>query len=164
MSATNDLVVRSLSGSDYASAFFGLLDTSDGSFAYCSAGHPQPVLAPVSGKPRLLREPQLVLGVQADALYANDTTMLDVGDTLLLYTDGLIEARDPQGRQFGTERLLHSLVRATESPLEQLPEAVFLDAFSFAEGELADDVAILAVRRAASPEPPAQERLALGVA
>jgi serine phosphatase RsbU (regulator of sigma subunit) len=161
LSATNELVTRSMLASDYASAFFGLLDVADGSFAYCSAGHPQPVLVPVGQRPRLLSSRQIVLGVQADVPYANDTASIGVGDTLLMYTDGLTEARDTSGRQYGTERLLRSVRKAADLPLTHLPEQVFLDAFSFAEGRLKDDVAILALRRTDPPEPSAQQRLEL---
>jgi serine phosphatase RsbU (regulator of sigma subunit) len=164
LSATNDLVLTSFGGSGYASAFFGLLDTHDGSFAYCSAGHPQPALVTAGEKPRLLRDPQLVLGVDQRARYGNDRASLAVGATLVMYTDGLIEARDPKGRQYGTERLLRAVRKAADEPVERLPEALFLDAFSFAEGTLVDDVAILALRRTEAPFQPVQERLALDVA
>ncbi|HEY3318062.1 MAG TPA: SpoIIE family protein phosphatase [Coriobacteriia bacterium] len=162
LAATNDVIMRSMFGG-YASAFFGLLDTSDGSLAYCSAGHPEPVLVPAAERPRFLRAPQLVLGVESEAAYANDVTSLAVGDTLLLYTDGLTEVRDPRGRQFGADRLLRAVERAAAEPLEKMPESVFLDAFSFAEGRLSDDIAILAVCRA-DPSASGQERLAIDAA
>ncbi len=163
LSATNDVVLRSIFGG-YASAFFGLLDTSDGSLAYCSAGHPEPVLVSERARPRLLTAHELVLGVQPDVAYADHAVSLDADDTLLLYTDGLVEACDSKGRRFGPERLLASVERSAELSLERMPESVFLDAFSFAGGELADDVAILAVRRRCEGDAPRQERLAIDAA
>lgn len=162
LSATNELVLKSLTGGSYASAFFGVLDTTTGSLAYCSAGHPEPLLIPARRKPKLLTTSQLVLGVESKVRYANSKATLDLGDTLVLYTDGLIEARDKHGAQFGSERLLESARRAVDAPLSHVPEMLFMDAFSFAEGTLADDVAILALRR---PEPGERsEELALQTA
>jgi serine phosphatase RsbU (regulator of sigma subunit) len=161
LTATNDLVARSMMGGNYASAFFGVLDTSDGAFAYCSAGHPQPLLIQRRQKPRLLCDPQVVLGVDAQARYVNEVASLDVDDVLLMYTDGLTEARDKHGRQFGTERLLRSAQLHADVPLAHLPEQLFLDAFSFAEGVLTDDVAILALRRTEPTTVPLQPRLEL---
>jgi serine phosphatase RsbU (regulator of sigma subunit) len=165
LAATNELVSRSVLTDAYVSAFFGLMDTSTGAFAYCSAGHPQPVVAKAGASARLLRDPQMVLGVEQGVPYANRAASLDLGDLLVLYTDGLIEARDAEGRRYGTERLLHAVEHCAEAPAAAIPETLFLDAFSFAEGELADDIAVLAVRRT---EPPAeggnlQDRLALEV-
>lgn len=164
LAATNELVVSSMTGGEYASAFFGLLDTTDGSFAYCSAGHPEPALVQRGRKPRLLRAHEVLLGVSEGMAYRNETAVLDVGDMIVLYTDGLTEARDAKGRQYGTSRLLRAAERAAEAAIERVPESVFLDAFSFCEGSLCDDVAILAVRRTEPPSGHLQQRLALDVA
>jgi len=71
----------------------------------------------------------------------------DVGDLLVMYTDGLTEARSPSGEVFGTQRLLDAVATCADEPAENLPESLFLSAFSFCEGRLADDVAIVALRR-----------------
>ena len=96
--------------------------------------------------------------------YENHDAILDVGDLLVLYTDGLIEARSPHGEAFGSERLLHACAQIAAESAETVPESLFMSAFSFAEGRLADDIAIVALRRGAPLEGFDQGRLALETA
>jgi serine phosphatase RsbU (regulator of sigma subunit) len=147
LESANDLVLRSRFSEMYASAFVGMLDTRSGRMSYCCAGHPAPVHMPAGGEPRLLNDGQTVLGVERGMAYAPHRMSMGVDDLLVLYTDGLTEARGPGGDRYGTERLLRAVSRVSDEPLERLPESLFLDAFSFADGTLADDVAILALRR-----------------
>lgn len=162
---TNELVVRADSES-YASAFFGLLDTCNGGMSYSSAGHPGPVVVHAGQDPLILPYADIVLGVQPGARYGTRHAYLEVGDLLVLYTDGLTEARDGHGGRYGTERLLRAVARMHDNETASVPESLFLDAFSFADGELSDDVAIVALRRTGTPgwSCGSQGRLELGVA
>jgi serine phosphatase RsbU (regulator of sigma subunit) len=162
---TNELVMRS-GMENYASAFFGMLDMYTGGLSYCSAGHPGPVLVRPAIAPVVLPEAELLMGVRSGVRYGSRHTYLEIGDLLVLYTDGLTEAKDASGRRYGDERLLRVIARLAEEETEKVPEALFLDAFSFAEGELTDDLAIVALRRTGVPAwtPGVQGRLELGVA
>jgi serine phosphatase RsbU (regulator of sigma subunit) len=164
LAATNELVVRSAIEERYASAFFGLLDVPTGAFSYCSAGHPQPVLARPGAAASMLPEAQMVLGVASNVPYANDRAQLEIGDLLLMYTDGLVEARSSSGEPYGYRRLLTAVESLSEEPASSIPESLFMDVFSFAEGHVVDDAAILAVRRSEESAALGQDRLALGVA
>jgi sigma-B regulation protein RsbU (phosphoserine phosphatase) len=101
---------------------------------------------------------------RSDIRYGNHRATLEVDDLLVLYTDGLTEARDRSGQQFGKRRLLESLERVSEMDACDVPESIFLDVFSFTDGELEDDMAIVALRRIGEADDPSQERLALGAA
>jgi len=161
----NDIMLHGSAPEEFATAFFGLLDGVNGHFSYCLAGHPSPVLLRDGADPVFLAEPHIVLGVNSDARYAASETVLDPGDLLVLYTDGLTEAKNRHGERFGTDRLLETVAYCAAEPAEEVPESLFLSAFSFAEGHLEDDVAILAIRRTGAPrEGSVQGRLELACA
>ena len=90
----------------------------------------------------------LVLGIDPGQQYAEVRTTLEVGDAVVLYTDGVIEARR-DNELYGAERLDRVLSdRRALSPAD-LAQVVLDDCRSFARGELADDCAVVVVRRTA---------------
>lgn len=147
MRQANELVMHGAEPHEFVSAFFGLVDSASGRMAYSLAGHPPPVIVRADGKTTFLTEDGGVLGVTGGMHYENHETRLDVGDLLVLYTDGLIESRSPTGEEYGRDRLLRACAAAAEQPANDVPESLFLSAFSFSEGRLADDVAVVALRR-----------------
>lgn len=142
----NELVSREAATGAYASAFIGMLEPEARRLRYCSAGHPSPVILRRGGAAELLPQRQLVLGVDERAAYAEARVQINEGDLLVMYTDGLTDARHANGETFGTQRLLDAVERAATLPAEDVPEALFMEAFSFAHGELQDDIALLALR------------------
>lgn len=91
----------------FVTAFYGLLDTTDGSLQYACAGHPPAIV--VRGDEtveELDRAQALPLGIMPGANYIEATSRLRPGDTLMLYTDGVTEAMNPAGDMYGHERLL----------------------------------------------------------
>ncbi len=163
---TNQLVLTEGRTEIFASAFLGMLDCDTGDLAYCLAGHPPPILARKGSAPMLLPGPEMLVGVEHGARYTNHQANLGLGDVLVLYTDGLVEARDRSGKAYGTERLRWAVSGVASEDITAVPQALFLDAFSYAEGRLSDDIAILALRRVdqAASSGPRQGRLELPVA
>lgn len=90
--------------------FYGVLDTDSGTLTYVNAGHNPPLLLKRDGATRWLDRGGLILGLSSGARYEHESLGVDSGDVLVLYTDGLTEAMDHSGREFGTERLM-SVVR-----------------------------------------------------
>jgi serine phosphatase RsbU (regulator of sigma subunit) len=148
MQRASELVLHAAEPHEYVSAFFGLLDGVTGQMAYSLAGHPAPVIVRANGEAAFLPSDGGVLGVAGTMGYENHEARLDLGDLLVLYTDGLLEARAPKGEPYGRDRLLRACEAMANEPAEEVPESLFLSAFSFAEGHLTDDVAIVALRRA----------------
>jgi len=112
-------------------------------------GHPQPLLLRANGALERVGAPGRAIGVFAEARLSEEGVDLEPGDTLVLYTDGVIEARSPNGELFGEDRL-HNLVRSSvgldaEALAHEIEESVLL----FQEHELRDDIALLVLR---SPE------------
>jgi serine phosphatase RsbU (regulator of sigma subunit) len=127
----------------------GLLDTRTGDLELCVAGHDAPWLLRSGAAPRELEgEGGPPLCVVDDFEYPVDRFHLDPGDTLLITTDGITEAQDPQGALYGRERLLAQLVALDPAAeLAGIVTEVVDDVDRFAAGaEPADDVTVLVVR------------------
>ena len=109
---------------------------------WSSAGHPPLVLMSAQGAVSVLRRPSdLLLGISPTARRTDHTVRLSPGDTVLLYTDGLVERRGSTLDE-GTAWLVRALTPLTGQPLEQLCDAL-LEGMA---GAVPDDVAVLAVR------------------
>lgn len=161
LESANSLVLRDAPADVIVSAFFGSLDVSSGRLSYCSAGHPPGVICRQNEDPVPLPRRQMVMGVDGEAEYDNSEAWMGGGDLLVLYTDGLLEARDRDGRAYGQRRLLTTLREIAGEETSAIPEHLFMDAFSHADGRIIDDVAILAVRRTGGDAAGDQPRLAL---
>ena len=101
----------------FVTVLYGVLDRTAGTFAYVRAGHE----LPLAGKARagITSAPQgesLPLGIDADPPLDEQTVALPPGSTLLLYTDGIVDARDPHGVRFGIERLKAALQACVSMP------------------------------------------------
>ena len=85
--------------------FYGVLETDSGKLTYVNAGHNPPLLLRREGSSRWLDMGGLILGLSAGVKYEHESVEMNSGDVLVIYTDGLTEAMDQTGREFGTERL-----------------------------------------------------------
>ena len=140
---TNGLLAsKNLAG--FVTVFFGLLNPKTGTLVYSSAGHPPPLLL-AGGQVEPLISASVPLGVFADARYRDLEIGIPEGARLLLYTDGLTEARR-NGEIFGEGRLAKALARSHATRIEELPLLLLNEALHFSGGTLRDDVALLAVR------------------
>jgi chemotaxis methyl-accepting protein methylase/GAF domain-containing protein len=142
---TNELLIEK-STPGFVTLFLGILDPNDGTLHYSSAGHPNVLLRKRSGEINVLEAGSAPLAVHPSHSWNDNQVQFELGDVLLLYTDGLTEAR--QGEEFfGHERLVEALRRWPEKSVDGLPETLLEEALAFSDGVLADDVALLAVER-----------------
>ena len=95
---------------------------------------------------RLLESNSAVIGAFPDLTYDDVTIVLGDDERVLLYTDGVTEARDAAGAFFGEEGMLGALATAASRDVAQLPDAVFEAVLAFTGGRLTDDVALLAFK------------------
>jgi sigma-B regulation protein RsbU (phosphoserine phosphatase) len=131
----------------FASVFFGLLDVESGRLRYVNAGHEPPVVVRSSGGVERLAPTGPALGLAVGAEFAVGGIELAAGDTLVAFTDGATEARNPDGDFFGEERLL-SLLQGSASGAAELLDRVEEAVCGFAgEAPAADDFTMLGVRR-----------------
>ncbi len=144
---TNELLLRSSGDEQFVTAFLLIVDLRTGEASYASAGHPAPVIAGRSSCAVIEAPFGLPLGTFPSD-YAIGRMALGLGDTLVLYTDGVVEAR--QGDElFGEQRLLDTVASARAVAPQEVAERVRAAAVEFA-GRLKDDLHILALRRTAA--------------
>jgi sigma-B regulation protein RsbU (phosphoserine phosphatase) len=147
--ATLDLLNRitsQLTDDDtFVTLFLGVLDPSTAELVYASAGH-EPAIY-IHGDNRLsLPATGIPLGVDVDAHYEEGRIALEIGGILLLYTDGISEARR-ESHVLGVEGIEQQLLTCKTQTSADVAKCVHNKAIEFAGGELKDDAAILAVRR-----------------
>jgi PAS domain S-box-containing protein len=130
----------------FVTVFLGLLDAKTGALAYSVAGHPAPLIVSGDAEPVRLEIPSLPIGILSASTYETRTASLSEDALLVLYTDGIIEARR-DGAFFGEEGLLEVLMRQGAVRLGLLPGIIIDDVLAFTEGSLRDDVALLVLRR-----------------
>lgn len=96
--------------------FYAVLDLGTFELCYSNAGHPGPVIVSDGGELRTLQKASLPVGVVDEAKYDDETVQLVAGDRLWLYSDGLVEAMNDEGQQFGKDRLDAELRATTGLP------------------------------------------------
>lgn len=142
----SDLVYRNTPAESFATLFFGILDRSDGNLAYANAGHPPPALIAPNGEAASLVSTGPIIGAFMGVEYEPAAVTVTPGDTLVLYTDGLTEARDTSGL-FGEERLLKMVCQGSRRPVAEIVRELVAEAVAFSGGTLKDDLALLIIRR-----------------
>jgi serine phosphatase RsbU (regulator of sigma subunit) len=135
-----------------ATAVYVFLDMRSGVVRGANAGHPPPLHVTAAGAGEWLplqgESVGPALGFDASFEYRDVSSAMDVGDRLLLYTDGLYEVCAPDGEEYGRDRLLTAAVQAARTPVEELPEFILGDVQRFiGEGEFLDDVCIVCIER-----------------
>jgi serine phosphatase RsbU (regulator of sigma subunit) len=130
----------------YATMFFGILD-QQGHLEFINAGHPSPFLIRRGAAEEAFTEGSFPVGLVPEAQYTAVCLQLEPGDTLVLFSDGVTEAADPDEEMFGVARLKQLLTGQMECPLEQLQKCVLEAVENFARGaHQADDLTLLIVR------------------
>jgi sigma-B regulation protein RsbU (phosphoserine phosphatase) len=137
----------------FVTFFYGVVDTDGPStllgagrtLHYMNAGHNFPILVRADGSVVRLATGGLVLGVAADAHYQQDSVVLQAGDRLVLFTDGITEAERRNGEEFGDDRLVETVVALRgESPL-RIVDAIVNRVCAFTGGVFRDDATLMAV-------------------
>jgi sigma-B regulation protein RsbU (phosphoserine phosphatase) len=146
----NIALKENLPQSKFVTLFLGRLDTKTGHIEYVNAGHTPPLLIQKSGTTELT-DSDLLLGVVSRAEFVNRELQLDPGDSLILFTDGVTEARNDAGIDLGSNTLADALKKLHGASAETIATAVndtVLTHVGDAEN-LDDDVTLLVVTRSA---------------
>jgi phosphoserine phosphatase RsbU/P len=141
----NAIISAQTRNEEFVSLCLVVFDLAAGTLRYASAGHP-PAWLWHDGEVRPLRSTGPLLTLNPKASYGSREVALDPGDLLVLYTDGLAEAR-AGGQLFGEERIAAHIRRDPGVGADVLCKSLLAAARDFATGPIRDDVAILAVRR-----------------
>jgi hypothetical protein len=148
-SRLNAQVTRHAPASRFITLFFGVYDPLTGYMTYVNAGHMPPLLRRQStGASERLASTGVALGMFEQAAFAADTAVVEPGDLLVLYSDGITEAENPDGEPFeeaGLERTLNNL---SLDDLEAAGRAIFAAVERHAQDKrFADDLTVLLLRR-----------------
>ncbi|HEY0512203.1 MAG TPA: SpoIIE family protein phosphatase [Thermoanaerobaculia bacterium] len=142
------LLYRRTPPEKYATAFLGVLETATGRLRYTNAGHNPPLVLRASGDAEELGSTGVPLGLLPQAAYSDGEVTLGPGDVLMIYTDGLVEANDPGGDEYGLERLKEACRRGRGEACETLAGILARDLEEFAHGvPFADDRTLVLARR-----------------
>ncbi len=131
---------------DLLSLLVAVIDTKAGTLRYASAGHCTN-MALIERELIAMRSTGPLLMLSPDARYASRELQFAADDLLVLYTDGLVEARTSGGAQFGTDRIGAHLRREAGSAADVVAKGLLDAAVDHASGHLEDDLTVLAVRR-----------------
>lgn len=144
---TNEYIARHHHASrTFSTIFCAVVEPADGTIRYINAGHPLPLLLRAGGQGEMLSLTGPAIGWIANAQFAIETISLQVGDTLFAYTDGVTEARAPNGSLFGEERLLAALDPALSG--SRHPETVQRAVMAYTgRQQPEDDLTMLAIFR-----------------
>lgn len=148
MNRLNRLVHDATPDDRFATCFLARVSADGLNVSFTNAGHNYPILKPAEGRSRLLHEGGIPLGIQPDFPYSEAVTPLERGDALILYTDGITDARNRALEDYGEDRLFR-LVDELPRDLSarQLMDAIALDLSRFTEGaEQADDITLVALK------------------
>jgi serine phosphatase RsbU (regulator of sigma subunit) len=148
LATANDVVVDEIAANKFITMLYVTIDVARGQVCCASAGHPAPRIIARDGSVSTLEARGLALGIVTDQEYEEIQTPFAVGSVLVLYTDGVLEARR-EGEQYGEERLDALLARNAERPARELAQAVLEDCRRWSGGDLADDCAVVVIRRTA---------------
>lgn len=141
------VVVSSLSGGRFVTFFYATIDTAAMRLRWCNAGHNAPVLSRADGTiVRLAEGGPAFSRLFRDTKYEERELPLHPGDRLVLFTDGVSEAGDPDAELFGEERIEELVADSSELTAEELQKTILEAARSFGGGEVDDDLTLVAVR------------------
>ena len=145
MAHVNRYLLKSNPEKLFVTGWIGILDLTKGILSYTSAGHNPPILIHANGKTDYLpSEPNFVLGRRRRVNFTEEQIKLNVGDKLILYTDGVTEAQSPDEAFFGDDRLLTLIRSASDQDQTELVHTIRSAVDSFEGGsEHYDDATIL---------------------
>jgi len=151
LAETNELLRESHGGSAFVTIFLGIYNTNSGRIMYANGGHSPPLLVDRHGNARSVGEATgTIVGMLENQEYANAEMRLLPGETLLLFTDGITEARSPGGEFYGEGRIRAFLEANHGKSAEALCDTLEKEICDFQKMNLADDLTILALRRIGS--------------
>ncbi len=146
-SRLNRSIYENVKGERFITLMVAMVDGLTGEIAYVNGGHNPPYLLRADGTLETLSVGGLLLGIFPEAVYETASITLKAGDVLTLYSDGVTEARNPGGEEYGEERLEAFLRKHQAIQPEELVNALISEIQKFTSAaQLADDVTVVVIR------------------
>ncbi len=147
-----NLLWDSVESHQFITAIYGILDATNRTFVYSNAGHNPPLVMNEDGDCRFVEYGDLPLGMFRETHYHQHYLRLEPGQMLVLYTDGITEAENPQGEEFGQERFTKCLKEGFQLPARELIKFVRAELNRFTESEFLSDDGTLFIVKALKAE------------
>jgi len=148
ISAVNRYLADNIPSNRFVTLFYAELDPSSGALSFLNAGHNPPLIIHAAGTVEQLASGGLPLGIKRDADYREGRTQLQLGDVLVIYSDGVTEAVSPTGEEFGATRLYEVVSRNIEASAAGIRDRIESSLTKFAQGtSAADDITLVIVKR-----------------
>jgi len=145
----NHLLSRNISAGKFVTFCYAVVDSAAGTVDFANAGHNPPLLLGANGHVEELSATGVVLGVFPDGCYESRTVAFGSGDRLIFYTDGITEASDALGKEFGEDRLIDT-VRGCgpAASAATIVDAVTSGVARWTGGVVQDDATLIVITRA----------------
>ncbi len=148
--AANERILNDTSANLFVTAFYGILDLKSGQLTYCNAGHNPPFLISSQGGDGIhpLESSGMPIGIERGATWTQKTVQLTPGDVLLLYTDGIPEAQNEEGKLFGEHPLASTAQANLGRTAEQIQKAILTEVYEFVgNAPQSDDITLIVLIR-----------------
>ncbi|HEX5885432.1 MAG TPA: GAF domain-containing SpoIIE family protein phosphatase, partial [Pyrinomonadaceae bacterium] len=147
MGKVNYLLWESIERNQFVTAFYGILDASNRTLSYSNAGHNPPLLMKASGEVEFIDYGEQPLGMFPQTRYHEYHLLLEPGDVLVLYTDGVTEAQNPGGEEFGRDRLVEAVKKNYHQPAREMIASLQLAILDWtAHAGSSDDVTFFIIK------------------
>jgi sigma-B regulation protein RsbU (phosphoserine phosphatase) len=147
-SKVGNLLWDSVEDHQFITAVYGILDATNKTFVYSNAGHNPPLLIKPNGEYKFVEYGDLPLGMFRDSRYHQHFINIESGQVLVLYTDGITEAANLDGEEFGQERFAKCILEGFDLPAKDLIQFVRQGITDFTEREFLDDDGTLFIVKA----------------
>lgn len=144
--AVNDQVYGSSLADRYATVFYGVFDVRSRTLRYVNAGHHPPMILRRDGSVQWLETGGAPVGMFPDWSYRDDSVGLNPGDVVLAYTDGVVEAVNENGEEWGIDGVRKAAAESGARSAEDLVDAIFRAFDEFSRGCQGDDATVVALR------------------
>ena len=143
----NNLLEESVSDGRFATLFYAIISTQDNKITYTNAGHNPPILFRANREFETLSGGGIVLGFLANQIYKQKTIPFKIGDLLLTYTDGITEALNSNGEEFGEERLINLVKNNLQLSSYDLKDLILTKVNQFTQSsEISDDQTLVIIK------------------
>jgi sigma-B regulation protein RsbU (phosphoserine phosphatase) len=147
MAKVNYLLWESIERNQFVTAFYGILDVTNKTLTYTNAGHNPPILLNKNGIASFIERGSVPLGMFRDTRYHEYYLTTEPGEVLVLYTDGVTEAQNPEGEEFGRERLAQAAQTHHQLSARDMIRAIYKEVIEWTDERGAtDDVTFFIIK------------------
>lgn len=149
--SVNQYLAENIPSNRFVTLFYAELNPETGELLFLNAGHNPPLIVHAAGTVEQLASGGLPLGINPNAEFREGRTQLNPGDVLVIYSDGVSEAQNPDGEEFGTARLWEVVSRNMDASAAGIRDRIESALTKFSQGTpAADDITLVIVKRQAA--------------